>query len=55
MTASVGITAVRGGRDAAQLLVEADTAMYQAKDAGKGRIAVHGRRRGAPRRDARPG
>ena len=42
VTASVGITAVRGGRDAAQLLVEADTAMYQAKEAGKGCIAVLG-------------
>ena len=42
VTASVGITAVRGGRDAAQLLVEADTAMYQAKDAGKGCIIVYG-------------
>ena len=43
VTASVGITAVRGAPalDAAHLLIEADVAMYQAKDAGKGGIAVH--------------
>jgi diguanylate cyclase (GGDEF)-like protein/PAS domain S-box-containing protein len=43
VTASVGITAMRGGRalDAAQLLIEADMAMYQAKSAGKGGIAVY--------------
>jgi diguanylate cyclase (GGDEF)-like protein/PAS domain S-box-containing protein len=42
VTTSVGVTAVRGGRDAAQLLVEADTAMYQAKEAGKGCVAAFG-------------
>jgi diguanylate cyclase (GGDEF)-like protein/PAS domain S-box-containing protein len=45
VTAAVGITAVHGGPsvDAAQLLIEADMAMYQAKEAGKGGIAVHAR------------
>ena len=43
VTASIGITAVSGGveLDAAKLLIEADIAMYQAKEAGNGRIAVY--------------
>ncbi len=43
VTASIGITAVRAGHalDAAQLLIEADMAMYEAKAAGKDGIAVH--------------
>ncbi len=43
VTVSVGITPVSGGRDldAAKLLIEADLAMYHAKESGKDRIAVY--------------
>ena len=42
VTASIGITTLRTTPevDAAQLLIEADVAMYRAKDAGRDRIAV---------------
>ena len=42
VTASIGITSLRTAPevDAAQLLIEADVAMYRAKDAGRDRIAV---------------
>jgi diguanylate cyclase (GGDEF)-like protein/PAS domain S-box-containing protein len=45
VTASVGITRVSGahGLGAAQLLIEADMAMYQAKAGGNDRVAVYGR------------
>ncbi len=43
VTASIGITALAGAPSAEQLLVEADVAMYEAKDAGKDRIAVYDR------------
>jgi diguanylate cyclase (GGDEF)-like protein/PAS domain S-box-containing protein len=43
VTASVGITALAGAPSAEQLLVEADVAMYEAKDAGKDRVAVYDR------------
>ncbi len=43
VTASIGITALAGVPSAEQLLVEADVAMYEAKDAGKDRIAVYDR------------
>ena len=45
VTASIGVTSVNGERalDAAQLLIEADIAMYQAKDLGKNRISVFAR------------
>jgi diguanylate cyclase (GGDEF)-like protein/PAS domain S-box-containing protein len=43
VTVSVGITPVSGGPDldAAKLLIEADLAMYHAKESGKDRIAVY--------------
>ena len=43
VTVSVGITMVSGGPDldAAKLLIEADLAMYHAKESGKDRIAVY--------------
>jgi diguanylate cyclase (GGDEF)-like protein len=43
VTASIGITPVYGGPelDAAKLLIEADLAMYHAKESGKDRIAVY--------------
>jgi diguanylate cyclase (GGDEF)-like protein len=46
VTASIGITALNGRRgvDAAQLLREADAAMYEAKAAGKDAVVVHGSR-----------
>ena len=43
VTASVGITTLDGEHDAEELLVEADIAMYQAKDAGKDAVAVYER------------
>jgi diguanylate cyclase (GGDEF)-like protein/PAS domain S-box-containing protein len=45
ITASVGVTAIdrHGSRDAEDLLVEADIAMYQAKEAGKDQVAVYQR------------
>ena len=45
VTASIGVTIIdpRGGRDAEDLLVEADIAMYQAKNAGKDQVAVYER------------
>jgi diguanylate cyclase (GGDEF)-like protein/PAS domain S-box-containing protein len=43
VTASIGITALEGAPSAEQLLVEADIAMYEAKDAGKDRIAAYDR------------
>jgi diguanylate cyclase (GGDEF)-like protein/PAS domain S-box-containing protein len=43
VTASIGITALAGAPSAEQLLVEADVAMYEAKDAGKDQIAVYDR------------
>jgi diguanylate cyclase (GGDEF)-like protein/PAS domain S-box-containing protein len=45
VTASVGITSLDGGAvlSSAQLLAEADSAMYEAKRSGKNRIAVHPR------------
>src|SRR6185369_11211560 len=43
VTASIGITALAGAPSAEQLLVEADVAMYEAKDAGKDRIAAYDR------------
>src|SRR5262249_7521890 len=45
VTASVGVTSLAGAPSAEQLLVEADVAMYEAKDAGKNRIAVYDRKR----------
>ncbi len=44
VTASIGITSLRtvAQVEAAQLLIEADVAMYRAKDAGRDRIAVFG-------------
>ena len=43
VTVSIGITLVSGGPDldAAKLLIEADLAMYHAKESGKDRIAVY--------------
>jgi diguanylate cyclase (GGDEF)-like protein len=43
VTVSIGITPVSGGPalDAAKLLIEADLAMYHAKESGKDRIAVY--------------
>jgi diguanylate cyclase (GGDEF)-like protein/PAS domain S-box-containing protein len=43
VTASIGITSISGEAelDAAKLLIEADIAMYQAKEAGNDRIAVY--------------
>ena len=43
VTVSVGITPVSGGPDldAAKLLIEADLAMYHAKESGKNRVAVY--------------
>jgi len=43
VTASIGIAALEGAPSAEQLLVEADVAMYEAKDAGKDRIAAYDR------------
>ena len=43
VTASIGITTLAGAPSAEQLLVEADIAMYEAKDAGKDRVAVYDR------------
>ena len=45
VTASVGVTLIGGSAslDAEQLLVEADIAMYPAKDAGKDRVVVYDR------------
>jgi diguanylate cyclase (GGDEF)-like protein len=44
VTVSIGITALNGRRgvDAAQLLREADDAMYAAKAAGKDAVVGHG-------------
>ena len=43
VTASIGIAAFAGAISAEQLLVEADLALYEAKDAGRDRVAVHDR------------
>lgn len=47
VTTSVGVTTITGteGQDAEELLVEADIAMYEAKDDGKNRAAVYERAR----------
>jgi diguanylate cyclase (GGDEF)-like protein/PAS domain S-box-containing protein len=52
VTASVGLTAIDPGAspDAEDLLVEADIAMYEAKEAGKDQVAVY-RRAGRRRED----
>jgi diguanylate cyclase (GGDEF)-like protein/PAS domain S-box-containing protein len=45
VTTSVGVTSLHGGSalDGGELLVEADIAMYQAKDAGKDQVCVYER------------
>jgi diguanylate cyclase (GGDEF)-like protein len=51
VTASAGIAAIRGSAspDAETLLMQADVAMYAAKDAGKDGVAVHAGPRPASR------
>ena len=43
MTASIGIAAIETGLSLtpAELMINADVAMYDAKEAGRGRFAVH--------------
>lgn len=48
VSASVGITVSQGRIDAKRLLKEADSAMYNAKQLGSGRYAVHKQESGLP-------